>query len=130
MKVLDSDFLIALLRKDASVQNQLDKLNMSPEVIATTVFNAQEVLFGAMKSKNPSNLDVTKKLLLSLPILDYDLESVEHVVELTHFLEERGQRIGSFDEMIAGICLSQNATIVTRNIKHFSRVQGLRIESW
>lgn len=130
MRVLDSDFLIALLRKDRSVQGKIEELSTTDEVIATTIFNAQEVLFGAFKTKQSSNIDATRRLLNSLRMLNYTLEEMHHAVEITHALAEKGRRIGSFDEMIAGICVANNATIVTRNQRHFSQVPGLRIEKW
>lgn len=130
MKVLDSDFLIAVLRKDAEVKNKLNHLSSSGEPIYTTIFDAQEVLFGALQSKNAKNIDATLKLLKSINIIAYDLEGMHHSVEITRFLEERGERIGIFDEMIAGICVAYNASLITRNIKHFSRIGILNIDKW
>ena len=130
MKVLDSDFIIALLRKNPAVRRKLVELGATEEVIATTIFNAQEVLFGALRSKSKRNVGITRRLLHSLHVLDYDLEGMHHAVEIIRFLTEKGKRIGFFDEMVAGVCVAHSATLVTRNIKHFSRVPGLQIEQW
>ena len=45
-------------------------------------------------------------------------------------LESKGQPIGPYDTLIAGIALSNNATLVTHNPKEFERVNGLTIEGW
>lgn len=45
-------------------------------------------------------------------------------------LAAKGRRIGDFDEMIAAHALALDATLVTDNVRHFSRVAGLRIENW
>ena len=45
-------------------------------------------------------------------------------------LAGKGQRIGDFDEMIAAHALALRAIVVTDNVRHFSRVAGLRIENW
>ena len=42
-------------------------------------------------------------------------------------LYKKGTPIGEVDEMIAGICLANNASILTNNKKHFSKVKGLKV---
>lgn len=34
------------------------------------------------------------------------------------------------DIMLAGIALTHNESIITRNIKHFSKIEGLKIETY
>jgi tRNA(fMet)-specific endonuclease VapC len=38
--------------------------------------------------------------------------------------------IGSNDLQIATIALVNNLTLVTHNVREFSRVEGLRVEDW
>ncbi len=128
MNVLDSDFLIALLRKNPEVLGKLGELTARDEPTATTVFNAHEVLRGAMETKH--NAEVTARFLRSLRILPYDFEAMRHALDVINDLKRKGTPIGLFDELVAGICRAANATIVTRNIKHFSCVPGLRVERW
>ena len=46
-------------------------------------------------------------------------------------LSSQGQIIEDLDIMVAGICLSNGCTkIVTKNIKHFSRIKGLKVETY
>ncbi len=130
MKVLDSDFLIAVLRKEPEAKAKIEELMTSEEIIATTIFNAQEVLFGALLSHDPQNYPKTQRLLGAMNILDYNIEGVHRALDVQLHLHKKGARIGIFDEMIAGICLANSAILVTRNIEHFSRVSGLKIEKW
>jgi tRNA(fMet)-specific endonuclease VapC len=39
-------------------------------------------------------------------------------------------RIGTMDLKIAAIALTQDATVLTKNLKDFGRVPGLRVEDW
>lgn len=45
-------------------------------------------------------------------------------------LTSRGTPIGLADVLIAAIALARDATLITRNLRHFGRVEGLRVESW
>jgi tRNA(fMet)-specific endonuclease VapC len=45
-------------------------------------------------------------------------------------LEARGLPIGPLDVLIAGTALAHGATLVTRNLREFSRVEGLKLENW
>jgi len=42
-------------------------------------------------------------------------------------LEKAGIGIGMADSLIAGIALAQGATLLTRNPRHFERVDGLKL---
>jgi len=45
-------------------------------------------------------------------------------------LEKRGLPIGPLDNLIAGTALAYHATLVTRNIREFSRLRDLSIVDW
>ena len=53
-----------------------------------------------------------------------------HAARLRFELEKQGRQIGPLDTLIAGTVLASGATLVTHNVKEFSRVAGLRIEDW
>jgi tRNA(fMet)-specific endonuclease VapC len=45
-------------------------------------------------------------------------------------LEAIGSRIGPNDLLIAATALANDLTLVTHNVREFSRVLGLRVEDW
>jgi tRNA(fMet)-specific endonuclease VapC len=45
-------------------------------------------------------------------------------------LRTSGVRIGGMDLKIASIALSHRALLLTRNLRHFEKVPGLRAEDW
>ena len=131
MKVLYSDLLIGIMKKNSDAFDWFEASKNSREDLATTALNAQELLYGSLLTINPSEgYRLTAEFIKSLSILDLDLESAELSSRLRSELKKKGQSIGIMDEMIAGICLRNDASIVTRNTKHFSRVGGLDVEKW
>ena len=129
MIVLDSDFLIAILKKDKDVISKLNVLKNTNDTIAITIFNQQEVLYGVL-SKGENEYDITFSFLESFTILNYSKHSMLNAIKIQSSLAKRGEEIGVIDEMIAGICLTNDAKIITRNTKHFSKIKELRIENW
>ncbi|MBS3138707.1 type II toxin-antitoxin system VapC family toxin [Candidatus Woesearchaeota archaeon] len=131
MKILDSDILIALLKNDSAAKHAIAMLQSSGESLATTALTAHEVLAGTVQGGLGGRRYQTAQLLLrSLPVFVYDLDAVEHTVKLQEELTKLGRPIGVFDEMISGISLAHDATVVTRNLKHFLTVHGLNVETW
>ncbi len=45
-------------------------------------------------------------------------------------LEKRGARLEDFDVVMAAHAVALEATLVTSNVKHLSRVDGLSVEDW
>ncbi|MBI5331938.1 MAG: type II toxin-antitoxin system VapC family toxin [Candidatus Aenigmarchaeota archaeon] len=131
MKILDSDILIAILRGDKSAETIVDSLDEEGKA-ATTVINSYEILFGAKRSyKKEENLKETRRLLAKLNVLDMDVEASEISSSLHAQLLENGNMINLRDIFIASIILANGYnTIITRNIKDFSKIKELRIEKW
>ena len=45
-------------------------------------------------------------------------------------LEGRGERVGAYDVLIAGIAPAHGCVLATHNVREFGRVAGLNIEDW
>lgn len=59
-------------------------------------------------------------------ILDFDHQAA---VEFDRLQKQR-IRIGTMDLKIAAIALANNATLLSRNLKDFGKVPGLKVEDW
>jgi tRNA(fMet)-specific endonuclease VapC len=58
-------------------------------------------------------------------------ESTAHIFGgIVGDLEKRGQIISDMDALIASVALEHDELVVTRNLAHFQRVAGLRIEGY
>ncbi len=68
-------------------------------------------------------------LLANTEILEFDVDAADCYGKIRADLEKRGTPIGPLDMMIAGHAQSFGYTIVTNNVKGFSRVTDLKIEN-
>lgn len=69
-------------------------------------------------------------LLRSRPLVGVDSACATVYGRLRAHLLDRGQTIGANDLWIAAQCICHDLTLVTSNVKEFSRVPDLEIEDW
>ena len=90
-----------------------------------------ELVYGIQKSNAPEkNRIAVTQILLGIRILSFDGKAAEHFGDIFADLERKHQRIGDRDMMIAGHARSLGYTLVTNNVREFSRVDGLLYEDW
>jgi tRNA(fMet)-specific endonuclease VapC len=63
-------------------------------------------------------------------VLPWDHRAVDATVEAMRLLMKVGTPIGSNDTAIAGHAIASGCTLVTNNVREFSRVTGLIYEDW
>jgi tRNA(fMet)-specific endonuclease VapC len=83
-----------------------------------------ELLSGARKGQRGDRI---RRLVAILHILPFDRKAAERAAEVRQQLEGAGLPIGMGDSLIAGIALANGLPLLTRNRKHFERVENLRM---
>lgn len=63
-------------------------------------------------------------------VLPWDQSAVDATVEAKLQLTQAGLLIGENDTAIAGHAIASGCTLVTNNVREFSRVEGLVFEDW
>jgi len=122
MIVADTDVLIDALRgKGARARVERE---LAAGRLATTVISSFELCSGA---RTATELQTVETLLGALRILDVDDAAARAAAAIRRSLEARGAGIGTADYLIAGICLTRGAVLLTRNQEHFRRVDGLNL---
>ena len=127
MLVFDTNFLISFLKGDQIAKRKLESYD---EPITTTAINAFELLYGYHLVKDSKAVENAIGLLNSISTLAFDLEASSIAGRVAADLAKKGKMLEHMDILTAAVTLKYNATLVTRNIRHFSRIQKLRVESW
>ena len=127
MKILDSDHCIAIMRKEINPQQWVQP----DEILAVTTISVGEITHGAHKSYNTDrNMGYVNTLLSSVRVLPFDENAARQFGWLKAFLEKKGTKLAIADLQIAAIALTEGATLITHNQKHFRRVPNLILEDW
>jgi predicted nucleic acid-binding protein len=130
MPILDTSFLVDLLRGRGEALALLAELEGRGASLCTTPITVLELYRGAFLSANPErSLAAAKKLLDSLVVLPLDDEATIVFGALSARLRSEGRRIGDFDEVIASIALARDREMVTRD-GHFREVAGIKVVGW
>jgi predicted nucleic acid-binding protein len=69
-------------------------------------------------------------LIAAFPSAPFDATAAARAGEVDARLVREGAPIDPEDAMIAGIALALGEVVLTRNLRHFSRVTGLRVEGY
>jgi tRNA(fMet)-specific endonuclease VapC len=128
----DTDVLSVLMQQHppAHLIRRTARVASSEQV--TTAISLAELLYGAAR-RNGTELADRLRALLDYAInavLPFDEAAAEVYGPLRAQLEREGRRLDEPDLRIASIALSEDLTLVTGNVRHFSRVPGLRVENW
>ncbi len=130
MACLDTDILVGLFRGDRKALEKIADLERA-ETLSTTPINAMELFKGAYRSKFwQDNVEQVQKLLNNLKLLEFNIESSKLAGQLIEKLRQEGKGVGDMDSIIAGLVIAHAEKLVTRNIRHFKRVPGLKVEKW
>ncbi len=90
-----------------------------------------ELETGIAKSSDPrKRREQLDRLLAVVGTLVFGLPEAKVAGRIRAALEAAGTPIGPLDVLIAATALANNATLVTRNDREFSRVSGLAITNW
>ena len=133
--VLDTDTLTLFQEGHPDVSRRF--LEKPADAVAITVLTVEEQLSGwytqVRKAKRPDKLAwaygrlaANVRFLSRLQILPHDEPAILRYEQL----RKLKVKIGKLDLRIAATVLERAAVLVTRNIRDFQRIPGLRIEDW
>jgi tRNA(fMet)-specific endonuclease VapC len=101
----------------------------SPRDLAISSIVAHELYYGAYKSQRQTE-NISRLDRLQFPALEFDREDAVSAGHIRATLALLGQPIGAYDVLIAGQALCRQLTLLSRNIREFSRIAGLSLENW
>ena len=128
--LLDTNICSYVLRsRPPSVKARFDAAGPGALAVSTVVL--AELLYGA--ARHPKAVAIRREiadLVSRLSVIPWDEAAAEHYGALRAALEKAGTPLGAMDMMIAAHARSLGATLVSNDVRHFDRVEGLRVANW
>jgi tRNA(fMet)-specific endonuclease VapC len=130
--LIDTSLFITIERTGQRPDALLEQFGEEPVAIAA--ITASELLHGVHRA----NTGLRRRrrehfvgiILRSVLVLPFTLETARIHARIWADLVKRGTIIGAHDVLIAATALTHDLTLVTGNVRHFERVELLRLSVW
>jgi len=129
---LDTNAVIGVLNgRPAAFRERYERVRTSEDVFLSSVA-VFELWYGLARSARfEQNVGALRRFLGTLTdVIPFTDEDAVIAGEIRATLKKAGTPIGPYDLLIAAQAVRNNATLVTANIKEFSRVPGLDWQDW
>src|SRR3989338_7656868 len=132
MYLFDTDAVSALVRIDTpqSLVDRMAATSKSERFIS--VVTLLELRRGSQRKAAPPGIfeKIERKIISQMQSLPVDSTVAVAAADLMASLDNRGIPIGLADSLIGATAVLHRLTLVTGNIRHFSRISGLKTENW
>jgi len=128
--LLDTDILSEYFRGNRKVVANAEKYLDKAGKFNISIITYYEILNGLLYKDAKKQLMRFAEFSEINNILLLTIESVGISAEIQAKLRKTGNEIGHTDTLIAGIALSNSLELVTNNVRHFKRIEGLKVLNW
>jgi tRNA(fMet)-specific endonuclease VapC len=127
---LDTNVLIELVNgRRPSVRERYLEAQHRGETLVMSALVWEELRFGVHRGRMRGD-DVLHRLMQPITVVAFERKDADVSAQLRADLENRGERVGSYDSLIAAHAVSRGWTMVTANVREFGRVPGLELVDW
>jgi tRNA(fMet)-specific endonuclease VapC len=102
----------------------------NPSDLRISVITLAELRYGADRKGSRKLHALIDTFASAIEVVSFDEVAAAEFGRIGSILAERGTPIGDFDVLIAAHAVALRCTLVTNNMRHFSKVPGLSIENW
>lgn len=130
---LDTNVIIDFLRSNENITNNIQNALNNGDTLAIPSIVYYEVMRGFKESEATKRFNIFQMLLKNLKLLyleENNMKALNIAAKIYEDLRKSGNLIEDNDIYIAATAIANDAVLVTDNIKHFSRIDGLKLVSW
>jgi tRNA(fMet)-specific endonuclease VapC len=127
--LIDTDIFIHVRQRKADVIARFKRVPVGDAAISVITYG--ELIYGVQKSAQRDRaIESLTEMIGLLPVLALPEGAASTYGEIRAALEAKGETIGNNDLWIAAHAKAAGLTLVTSNVREFSRIKTLKIETW
>ncbi len=126
--MLDTDTVSFALRGQGDVGVRI--LEHRSSELCVSAITVAELRYGTARRKSSRLDQLVDNFISNVAVVPFDETCATHFGQVASALAEKGTPIGELDALIAAHAMALGVTLVTNNLKHFSRVSGLKLANW
>lgn len=128
---LDANVIVDVLRRGEAVTAHWQAAVSRAAALVVSSVVLHELEAGVQLSARPAIQRARLyEVLAAAELVEFEPDDATASGRLRARLQLAGRPIGPLDTLIAGQALARGWTVVTRNIRHFGRVEGLSLIDW
>ena len=124
--LVDSDWIVDCLHGNQSAVQTLREL--APQGLAVSIISVAELYEGAYGQVDPAaHLSTLRTFLRAFTTLTITDSIADRFARVRARLRREGRAPPDFDLLIGATALDEGLEVLTRNVRHFRRIEGLAI---
>ncbi len=128
--LLDTNICVHYVKGQYNLEQRIEKVGI--ENCYISIITVAEMQYGVAKGSEVNkekNQDAMDKFTGGVEILSLE-KCLVIFAEIKTMLRKTGRIVDDFDLLIGSTAIAHNLILVTRNIKHFERMEGIVMENW
>ena len=126
--LLDTNICIFAFRGEYGVTERMRQCGEANCYVSD--ITVMELIYGAYKSaKMQENLSIVNNFLKKVKLVPLSI-TIDTFCQEKIRLERMGKKLEDYDLFIGCAAKATGLTMVTDNVKHFNRIEGIEIENW
>ncbi|MBF0559015.1 MAG: type II toxin-antitoxin system VapC family toxin [Nitrospirae bacterium] len=128
--LLDTDILSELFKGNDSIKTKAAAYIHEHTQLTISQITKYEVLKGLKAKDAQKQIGVFLKFCEHNIVLSITDSAILKAADIYAALKKQGKLISDADILVAAIAITTNLILVTNNIDHFSRIDGLQLDNW
>ena len=130
--IFDTSVLIALERNPGPLEELIRERGDEP--FGISIITASELLHGVHRADSEKRRltreSYVEKIIELFPLYVFDLSAARIYARIWALLAARGESVGAHDLIIASTCISLGFSVITTDMRDFSKIDGLTVEKY